>query len=624
MDQTSSDFGRPAAGDSVTGTASAAETGGTRMEEILVQRLLAPEPGINTQPRLFHRGVGGAGWDSAERGYYVRPDARLRFDSWFNAFPASGYDLEPDDRVVLRLRGRGAGLLRIGMTRLGRDDEMLVSRSFDLRAGETLEVELPRLIDPGLVHFRIVARRAVILREADWLVRAPASRFRDVHVAAVITTFRRDAEVQASCARLDAYMKANPDVAERFSLTVVDNGGDTDTVPFEGGRVIKNRNLGGAGGFTRGLLEAKDGGRATHVLFMDDDAEFFAENLRRTIAALRLARDPRAAIAGAMIPARDRWKIWENTALFDKLCVPLQKDVNLRRFEQVIGMTRPLGHLQNRYAGWWYFCFPLEKVEKLPFPFFVRGDDVFFSLANDFDIRTLTGVASHQDDFVSKRSPLTAYLDSRYHVMQMLLHKSLPDDEKTLRDQLWFLFRQWNESYHYGSAAAVVQAIEDVTRGSEFWDEDPEMSAKRAQIKALAPEESQIRPQRWRRSRVTPVSEKKHTSGIWKFIRKITHQGHRAPAFMFHTKSAIFPLEGRFRPNQVFLRREALVVDPKSGVGYRLRRDPKRYYENNAKFEAAFAALLARLPALREEFGREDLPLISEDAWRRRLGMSTD
>ena len=66
------------------------------------------------------------------------------------------------------------------------------------------------------------------------------------------------------------------------------------------------------------------------------------------------------------------------------------------------------------------------------------------------------------------------------------------------------------------------------------------------------------------------------------------------------------------------------MVDPKSGVGYRLRRDPKRYYENNAKFEAAFAALLARLPALREEFGREDLPLISEDAWRRRLGMSTD
>lgn len=594
---------------------------GTGVTEILVQRLLAPEANINSQPRLFHRGVGGAGWDEAEGGYFIRPDARLRFDSWFNAFPASGYDLGPDDRVVLRLRGRGAGMLRIGMTRLDRDDELLVTRSFELRAGEPLEIELPRLIDPGLVHFRIVAKRAVMLREADWLVRAPDARFRDVHVAAVITTFRRDAEVQASCARLDAYMKANPDVAERFSLTVVDNGGATDAVPFDGARVIKNRNLGGAGGFTRGLLEAKDGGRATHVLFMDDDAEFFAENLRRTIAALRLARDPRAAIAGAMIPARERWKIWENTALFDKLCIPLQKDVNLRRFEQVLGMTRPLGRLENRYAGWWYFCFPLAQVKKLPFPFFVRGDDVFFSLANDFDIRTLTGVASHQDDFVSKRSPLTAYLDSRYHVMQMLLHASLSDDDKTLRNQLWFLFRQWNESYHYGSAAAVVQAIEDVTRGSEFWDEDPEMVAKRAQIKALAPLESDVKPMRWRRARVTPVSEKKHTSGIWKFIRKLTHNGHRAPDFMFHTRLAIFPLEGRFRTNQVFLRREALVVDQKSGLGYRLKRDPARYYENAARFETAFAALLARLPALREEFGREELPLISEPAWRKRLGM---
>lgn len=35
------------------------------------------------------------------------------------------------------------------------------------------------------------------------------------------------------------------------------------------------------------------------------------------------------------------------------------------------------------HAGRLFFAFPVDHVEHLPFPFFVRGDDVSFSLVND-------------------------------------------------------------------------------------------------------------------------------------------------------------------------------------------------------------------------------------------------
>ena len=39
----------------------------------------------------------------------------------------------------------------------------------------------------------------------------------------------------------------------------------------------------------------------------------------------------------------------------------------------------------NFYGGWWYFAFPVDQVKHQPFPFFVRGDDVSFSLVHDFN-----------------------------------------------------------------------------------------------------------------------------------------------------------------------------------------------------------------------------------------------
>jgi GT2 family glycosyltransferase len=62
---------------------------------------------------------------------------------------------------------------------------------------------------------------------------------------------------------------------------VVDNANnvDFDEPPCDDLNVVPNRNLGGAGGFARGLMWLRQQCWATHVLFMDDDISLETEAL---------------------------------------------------------------------------------------------------------------------------------------------------------------------------------------------------------------------------------------------------------------------------------------------------------------------------------------------------------
>jgi len=57
--------------------------------------------------------------------------------------------------------------------------------------------------------------------------------------------------------------------------------------------LIPNTNVGGSGGFTRGLLYLKDNG-FSHCLFMDDDASCHEESIKRTYAYWSYVVDDRS------------------------------------------------------------------------------------------------------------------------------------------------------------------------------------------------------------------------------------------------------------------------------------------------------------------------------------------
>ncbi|WP_321447019.1 hypothetical protein [uncultured Cohaesibacter sp.] len=557
---------------------SGSETGST---EFVAQQLLAPDPKINSEVDLFYHIDGQAGYDTELGTYYCFKESSLLFDGFFNAFPLHCYDLGPDHKLKIRIKIKGEGILRMYLAKNEASWEQLIHTLFNHDELETVEFDLPLLDGAGLLFLQVYAKTEVTVVSADYIIEGPV--LNDATITGVITTFKRDDAVQSTSDRLDAYFQENGDIADLFQLLVIDNGGDTDEISFSRGRVIKNKNYGGAGGFSRGLLEAMEGDLSSHVLFMDDDATIFPESLRRTLAALRYCKDPKRAISGSMITEKHKWMMWENSALFNKRCIPLHCGVDLREFEKVLFCAFDnQRHQSNRYGGWWYFCFPIAEVKNWTFPFFVRGDDIYFSLANDFHITTVPGVVSMQEDFSAKQSPQTIYLDLRNHLVQHLTFPMLRHSFWSDLSMLWRFFDRYNASYHYDSAEAINVAIEDVLKGPDFWTNDMDMSEKRAQIKALTKNEAI--------SRDVDVGQiQLIKNGVGRFrkahiLRKLTLCGHILPSFFFFGNGRRMPISQRAVPSETFLRPVVATMDSSDKSGYVCKIDRSRYFRNLKRF----------------------------------------
>lgn len=454
-----------------------------------LQTLIWPEAGICTERDLYLRLQGAARLAGDSRGCRFAEGSGARFDTWFNLFNAGTWQQQCQlQSLYLQLDGEGCfeATVFLAPPQGGWQQHC---RRVELAPGRPARLDLSALLAAagggGLMFFELqAADGAAVLTQAGWQT-ADAPR-RTPQLALAVTTFRREAEVARTVERFAAF-RAQSWMKDHVQLIVTDNGRSAELPPRDGVTVIGNANLGGAGGFTRGLLEARARG-ASHCLFMDDDASIHMESLERSWMLLAYARDPATAIAGAMISARRRWEIWENGARFFLRCRPLHMGTDLRDFGQTAAMEWAVAGPPppQLYGGWWYFAFPLAQAEHLAFPFFVRGDDVSFSLVNRFNIVRLNGVVSFQESFTEKQSPQTWYLDLRSH---MAHHLSLPALDVgawgVLKIAVWFFLRNLPQM-HYGTLAAIRLAVEDVMQGPEFFDAHADMAARRGDLKALA------------------------------------------------------------------------------------------------------------------------------------------
>ena len=360
---------------------------------------------------------------------------------------------------------------------------------------------------------------------------------------------------------------------------------------------MPNRNLGGSGGFARGLAEARAGGY-THVLFCDDVAAFMVESLRRTIAFLRLARNPKAAVAGAMISAGTPWAIWENGAIFDGLCRPQFLGTDLRRPDQVGEMelmsARPKPH--NFYGGWWYFAFPLAEVSHEPFPFFVRGDDISFSLANRFEISPINGVVSFQEDFSAKESALTLYLARRNHLHHHLVHPNLEAGALgTARIAVRFILRSVVRM-HYETAEALLLAWYDVMKGPAFFEDEIDMSHRRTKISEIVVQEA------WRDTTpLSSVSSEQKDPGIgWGKWYLALLNGHLVPFWSFIGRFVVVPVRYRSAIWPVWGARKATFYDASGTRSYTVRHNKLRGWSIILRTGIATLRWTKKYAALRE------------------------
>ncbi len=546
-----------------------------------LQTLVTPSIAFSAPVEMYARPYGSSYRFELKTGQIVIDrNSAMSFDTFFNSVSVETWKRECQiDDLFLVLRGSGRFLLRFGVHRIAAPQAWLDEIAVELTEGLARNFPLPFWsgLGTGMLYFELVARDDGCVFSGGFFATSTPP-VRDVKLGVVITHFNRKNWVLPAIGRIRDGLLADPDYSGRIELIVVDN---SQTITDEEARdvtLIPNRNVGGSGGFCRGLMHLEDQGEFTHCLFMDDDASCEIESLRRAYALLGYATKSNIAVAGSLLRELEPFRTHEVGATFDGSYHPVKSGLDTRDIKHLLELER-----RNRdvnYGGWWFFGFSLKEFKHYPFPFFVRGDDVLFSLMNDFHIVTMNGIACWGEDFWYKESPMTRYLWARATLVMLMSVTEKPFKYYFRTMKRWFKDAAY--SYHYDSAHIFTLALRHVMQGPTFFVDNLDMDEVRKslanymKVEKLAPIE---------RSKDVCYPRAKKASVLKTFIRKATCNGQLLPSVLWKKKKAMFQPKGygadqaqTYRYRYIHYEHEPLHV------GFVLEVDRRRFIDEAREF----------------------------------------
>lgn len=367
---------------------------------------------------------------------------RLSLATYFNAFPASYWQHWTNvEEVTLTVVVRGDAVIDVI-----RSSARGTFTRIDGASGQgefTFTIPLNRYGDGGWVWFELEALGAPAeLVQADWSV--PVETPSQTLATVAITTFNMPDDCIAQAKRF----LAEPAALERVSEIVIVDQGNKHVVEAEGYaevqqllgdklRVIEQPNLGGSGGFSRGMYEMLQNPNADYVLLLDDDAVIEPEGLLRAIAFDDHALVP-TIVGGHMLNLHERTilhSFGEKINLYTFWWESVDKDLSLIDLGQrTIRNYPPLNRrIDVDYNGWWMCLIPRQVVETigLSLPFFIKWDDAEYGLRaaeHDFPTVSLPGAAVWHVPWTEKDDGLDwqAYFHQRNRWVTALLHSPYP------------------------------------------------------------------------------------------------------------------------------------------------------------------------------------------------------
>ena len=389
------------------------------MTSFLLQRLVLPRA-ETTEPLLYVRTQGDVSFAN-ETAVLVK-GAELSFDTSFGVFAAGRWKrLTSVDCLSVTVHASGSGRIElVGVRSVVRGlslQEKIVASSGISSSGKT-KLEVPDFAKTsiGAYFIRVSAEQSdVVVSGGHWTTKTTAPR--KVRLSLSITTFNRQDYVKPTVAKVLQLVENVDSLRDRMRILVVDNARniDFDTAPNAPITVVQNPNLGGAGGFARGIIHLRDEGWSTHVLLMDDDITLEPEALVRTFALFTFARDANLCIHGAMLSEEQAWMQFEAgskyrwRSLYPLRAIGREDDLRERKLA-----LRDAHEKKFAYTAWWYTAFPISITRDNPLPVFVRGDDVAFGLMHTGKHSvTMNGVIVWHADFGLKNNPSSLFYEKR-------------------------------------------------------------------------------------------------------------------------------------------------------------------------------------------------------------------
>jgi galactofuranosylgalactofuranosylrhamnosyl-N-acetylglucosaminyl-diphospho-decaprenol beta-1,5/1,6-galactofuranosyltransferase len=391
---------------------------------------------------------------------------------------------------------------------------------------------------------------------------------------------------------------------------------------------IQQGNIGGSGGFSRGMLESVDAERSAYTILLDDDAIMEPESLLRSIQFEDYAKHP-VLVGGGMFHLDDRTMLHVQGERFDrtslKPCPPAGAGYN---HDFAVSPLRDSPELHSRfdcdYSGWWMCLIPNAVIREigLSLPLFIKYDDVEYGLrAREHGYPTvgLPGVAVWHQGWHDKDISRTweEYYAQRNRWICALLH--FPNAGKR------YMFRMMYEDAHlgvklmYSGMALHHMALRDVMRGPTYLVDT--LSTKLAEVRAAREGYADSEVSNDVESFPAPVaafenrrpalsgSELANTAAK-EVIKAVfsrqdgTHDA--APQVAMKSKDAVWPS---------FAGVSSALVTTSDGNGVAwLKRDSKLYRRNLRECRRIASSLVRRWDELADSYSAADLSSI--ESWR--------
>lgn len=344
-----------------------------------------------------------------------------------------------------------------------------------------VNVTFPDLDYKGIIYIKIEALEDVKFYGGEYITNT--SKHNDVNFALCICTFKREEFVTRNVNQVVDGIINNPDsvMKDNVEVFVSDNGQTlpSDTFKCDNVHLFPNRNVGGAGGFTRDMIEAvlyRKDNNLSHVILMDDDIVLDSEVLERNYLFLKFLKQEysKAMIGGELFELDKRYLQFEAGAAF--------RQVVIQSYNQMWDMRSPDAVAANEvenpmnFNGWWYCCIPVSyvKEDNLPLPVFIHRDDVEYGMRNEENgTILLNGLSVWHPQGPGKAATAMNYYDVRNDLICMCDKKDAPTAYEVMnhitRGVIGNMLR-----YRYQVIDCIFYALRDYYKGpSYFMNLDP-------------------------------------------------------------------------------------------------------------------------------------------------------
>ena len=550
-----------------------------------------------------------------ENAIHLKKGESVSFDTYFNSLDYPKYlEYTKVKTVTVSLDIEGEG--ELCLCTFDGKEERVVRRATSSGAVAELSATLDGLAENGILYPVFFAHTDTVIKGGGYFCENEADT---VSCAIVICTFHRE-----ECVYKNLKLLSEERIKGIDRIYVIDNGQtldksgiDTDYI-----KILPNKNYGGSGGFTRGIIEAYEAEdiSLTHVILMDDDVVIYKNALEKIIAFLSLRKEEakNAHISASMLPLSCIAKQFEAGAKWNGSCIEsFKQGLDLRQRESLI---KNLEKDDVQYGAWWCFCIPLNTVRRwgLPLPMFIKFDDVEYGTrcCQDSPIITLNGVCVAHEDFDRKYSMHLEYYNIRNQLIMLACHNR--QNRFGCISRLAKVSARHLFLYRYEEMDVVLRAFEDFLKGADFlmsqdWEElNREIMSQAPKSKNL----SEING--WRNEMREGYSHKKR-SLVSKAVQVLTLGGHIIPSCFLKREIGAFPLPDA-KVGSSYLRKKTIQYQLGSDTGYEFNRHTGKFLKYFFKSISMAVKILFLYPRAKRSYNDSFMKLTSFDFWKEKLG----